>query len=65
MKQLSSFMVMDVDGGTRISYTYDEIDPDNGSIIRHNVKENFFAIDESFKADIRKVQDYIRNKRLS
>ena len=54
MKQLSSFMVMDVDGGTRISYTYDEIDPDN-----------FFAIDESFKADIRKVQDYIRNKRLS
>ena len=30
MKRLSSFMVMNIEGSDRISYTYNEVDKDTG-----------------------------------
>ena len=43
MKQLSSFMILNVDGGDRVTYTYNEIDDElKGHIdaIRDFIKDN-------------------------
>lgn len=64
MKQLSSFMVLNVDGGDRISYTFNEIDDETGEPISTNNKKNFFAIDSGLKAHIEAVRDYIRTNKL-
>ena len=65
MKQLSSFMVLNVNGGDRISYTYDDIDPDTGDLVSTNNKESFFAVDSDLSASIDGIRDYIREHRLS
>ena len=36
MKQLSSFMALNVNGGDRISFTYDTIDENTGKMIDTN-----------------------------
>lgn len=64
MKQLSSFMVMNIDGGIRVSYTYDEIDSETGDIVSHNNKKNFFAIDPEFVSMIEDVENYIKETKL-
>lgn len=65
MKQLSSFMVLNVNGGDRVSYTYDEIDPDTGNVMSTNNKESFFVVDNDLRANIEGIRDYIRENRLS
>ncbi|MBQ3339454.1 MAG: hypothetical protein IJG82_07715 [Atopobiaceae bacterium] len=65
MKQLSSFMALNVNGGDRISYTYDEIDDETGDIISANNKESFFVVDAGLRADIESVRDYIREHKLA
>lgn len=65
MKQLSSFMVLNVNGGDRVSYTYDEIDADTGDVISTNNKESFFAVDGGLRSDIESIRDYIREHKLS
>lgn len=65
MKQLSSFMVMNVAGGVRVSYTYDEIDEQSGELTSSNNKGNFFVVDKSIKAKIEEIQDWIHEKKLS
>lgn len=65
MKQLSSFMVLNVNGGDRISFTYDEINDDTGMLESGNKKENFFAIDPELKSHIEAIRDYIRDNKLS
>lgn len=65
MKQLSSFMVLNVDGGDRISYTYNEVDRQTGDIISQNNKGNFIVVDETLKASIETVREYIRVNRLA
>lgn len=65
MKQLSSFMVLNVNGGDRVSYTYDEIDPDTGNVMSTNNKESFFVVDDDLQANIEGIRDYIRENRLS
>ena len=52
IKQLSSFMVLNVNGGDRVSYTYDEIDADTGEVIGSNTKESFFVVDADLRGDI-------------
>ena len=64
MKQLSSFMVMSLDGGKRVSYTYDEINSDTGEIISQNNKKNFFAVDPYFVKMIEDVENYIKENKL-
>ena len=65
VKQLSSFMALAVNGGDRISFTYDEIDPDTGDLIDGNKKESFFVVDEGLRAHIDAVRDFIREHKLA
>ncbi len=65
MKQLSSFMALNVNGGDRISYTYDEIDDVTGDLIATNTKESFFIVDEELRGHVEAVRDYIREHKLA
>ena len=65
MKQLSSFMALNVNGGDRISYTYDEIDDVTGDLIATNTKESFFIVDEELRGHVEAVCDYIREHKLA
>lgn len=65
MKQLSSFMVLSVNGGDRISYTYDEIDPDTGDLISSNNKESFFVVNANVRGHINSIRNFIANNKLA
>ena len=65
MKQLSSFMALNVNGGDRISFTYDTIDENTGDVIDTNTKESFFVVDEDLRAHIEAVRNYIRTHKLA
>jgi hypothetical protein len=64
IKQLSSFMALAVNGGDRVSFTYDEIDSDTGDLIDGNKKESFFVVDEGLRGEINAIRDYIREHKL-
>ena len=64
IKQLSSFMALAVNGGDRISFTYDEIDPDTGDLIDGNQKQSFFVVDDGLRGHIDAIRDYIREHKL-
>ena len=65
IKQLASFAVLNVNGGDRITYTYDEIDADTGDMISSNNKGSFFAVDSSLKGKITSIRNYISENKLS
>jgi len=65
MKQLSSLMALSVNGGDRISYTYDEIDGETGDLVESNVKGSFFVVDEGLRAHVEAIRDYIRENKLA
>lgn len=65
MKQLSSFLVLNVSGGDRISFTYDEIDGNTGELTNSNVKESFFVVDDGLREHIELIRDYIRENKLA
>jgi hypothetical protein len=65
MKQLSSFMALAVNGGDRISYTYDEIDESTGDLVSTNNKESFFVVDDGLRGHLNAIRDYIRQNRLA
>lgn len=64
MKQLSSFAVLNIDGGDRVSYTFNEIDPDTGDPVSTNNKGNFYVVDPALAEHIKTIRDYIRVNRL-
>lgn len=64
MKQLSSFMVLNIDGGDRLSYTYNEINDETGEPVSTNNKKNFYVVDSELKAHIKAIRDYIRMNKL-
>lgn len=64
MKQLSSFMVLSIDGGDRVSYTYNEINSETGEPISTNNKKNFYVVDPELQVLIDSVRDYIRIHKL-
>lgn len=65
IKQLASFAVLNVNGGNRISYTYDEINGETGDVISSNNKESFFVVDSNLMVNIDNIREYIRNKKLN
>lgn len=65
IKQLASFAVLNVNGGDRISYTFDEIDADTGDVISTNNKGSFFAVDSALKGKITGIRNYIADNKLS
>ena len=60
-----STVVLNVNGGDRVSYTYDEIDADTGEVIGSNTKESFFVVDAGLRGDIESVREYIRENKLA
>jgi hypothetical protein len=64
IKQLASFAVLNVNGGDRVTYTYDEIDADTGDMISSNNKGNFFAVDSALKKNISAIREYISENKL-
>ena len=65
MKQLSSFMVMNVNGGDRVAYTYDEINDETGDVISTNNKESFFIVDPVLRGHVEQIRDWLRENKLS
>lgn len=65
MKQLSSYMVLSVNGGDRVSFTYDTIDEETGDVIDTNTKESFFVVDEGLRGHVDAIRDYIRQHKLA
>lgn len=64
IKQLASFAVLNVNGGDRISYTYDEIDADTGDMVSSNNKGSFFCVDPALKGKITSIRNYITENKL-
>ena len=64
IKQLASFAVLNVNGGDRVTYTYDEIDAATGDMISSNNKGNFFAVDPTLKSEINQIREYIQENKL-
>lgn len=64
MKQLSSFVALNIDGGDRISYTYNEINETTGEPISMNIKESFYVVDQELETHIDAIRNYIRQNKL-
>lgn len=65
IKQLASFAVLNVNGGQRISYTFDEIDAETGDIVSANQRGSFFCVDDALTKEIDDIRDYIKEHKLS
>lgn len=65
IKQLASFAAISVNGGQRVTFTYDEIDPDTGDVISQNNKGNFYAVDQTLLQNIESIRAYITEHKLS
>lgn len=65
MKQLSSFMILGVDGGDRISYTFNVIDEDTGELTSRNNKGSFFAVDSELRGHVEAIREHIRANKLA
>lgn len=65
IKQLASFAVLSVNGGERISFTFDEIDLETGDLISSNNKGSFYAVDANLKKQINAIRDYITEHKLT
>lgn len=65
MKQLSSYMVLSVSGGDRISLTYDEINDETGDVESTNNKATFFVTDAGLRGHVEAIRDWIRQHKLA
>ena len=65
IKQLASFAVININGGQRVTFTYDEIDLDTGDVISQNNKGNFYAVDQTLLQNIESIRSYIQEHKLS
>lgn len=64
MKKLSTFAVLKVDGGDRVSFTYNELN-EYGDIISTNNKKSFFAVDPELESHINTIWKYIEDNKLN
>nr|DAL07547.1 MAG TPA: hypothetical protein [Caudoviricetes sp.] len=65
MKQLSSFMVLNIDGGDRVTYTYNKIDDSTGEPISRNNKGNFYVVDDELKVHIDAIRNFVKDNKLN
>ena len=64
MKQLSSFMALSINGGDRITFTYDEINEETGEAVSQNNKGSFYVLDKTLLDHLNAVRKYIRENKL-
>ena len=55
---------LNVNGGERITYTYDELDADTGEMVSSNNKGSFYAVDSTLKGKITSIRNYITENKL-
>lgn len=65
IKQLASFAAININGGQRVTFTYDEIDPETGDVISQNNKGNFYAVDQALLQNIESIRTYITEHKFS
>lgn len=65
MKQLSGFLVVSVNGGDRIGFSYDTIDDNSGTVVETGTRETFFATDNTLRKHIEAIREYIRKNKLA
>ena len=64
MKVLTSFSVIKMSEGLRISYTYTEIDEITGITKNNNVQESRFIVQDELKNRSNHIMAYIENNFL-
>lgn len=62
MKQISGFSAISINGGTRISYTYDEINDENGELISQNNKKSFYVVDSGMRENINAIFESLKER---
>lgn len=63
-KILTSFLNLSTGEGSRISYTYSEINETTGNIISQNNKGNFLVLDAEIQAHLDAIKKYISDMHL-
>lgn len=63
MKILTSFSVIKMSEGLRISYTYTEVN-EEGIAINNNVQESRFIVQDELKTNSNNIMSYIENNFL-
>ena len=61
MKKVTSFTHLITGEGSRIAFTYSELDS-FGNLLSQNNKENFVAMDQELLTHINAINDYINKK---
>lgn len=64
-KILTSFMNLSTGEGSRIAYTYSEVNEETGEIVSQNNKGNFLVLDENLQSHLDVIKKYIRDKYLA
>ena len=64
-KILKSFMNLSTGEGSRIAYTYSEVNEETGEVVSQNNKGNFLVLDDDVQAHLDAVKKYIRDKYLA
>lgn len=59
---ISSFMVLNIDGGQRVSFTYSLINKETGELVSDNIKKSFYVVDPDLKEHIVAVSNYLLSK---
>lgn len=62
MKQISGFSAISINGGTRISYTYDEINDTTGELISQNIKKSFYVVDEVIQGHVDAIFETLKER---
>lgn len=64
-KVLTSFMNLSTGEGSRIAYTYSEVDETTGNITSQNNKGNFLVMDSDVQKNLDSIRSYISDKFLA
>lgn len=64
MKVLTSFSVIKMSEGQRISYTYTEINSNTGEVINNNTQESRFIVQEELKSNANNIMTFIEDNFL-
>lgn len=65
MKKLTSFMNLNTGEGSRIAFTFSEIDESTGMVTSQNNKGNFMILDETVHGHVDAIRKYISDNYLS
>jgi hypothetical protein len=63
-KILTSFMNLSTGEGSRIAYTYSEVNEETGEVVSQNNKGNFLVMNDDVQKNLDSVKNYIRNNFL-